>query len=78
MKDKNFHKLYELADIEIASELGIAGMTDAEGQPLDAENAGMGLFDDKDEDEESENEEPEETSKPNEDAENILKQYGLK
>lgn len=51
-KSGKFDIFYKLADIELAVETGMAGMTDDEGNPLDAKDMEIGIFtDDKKDDE---------------------------
>lgn len=67
MHSKKYDLFYKLADIEIASENGLAGMTDAEGNPLSLDDMGAGVFVDKD----NENtEKPKENPKDTENHEN--------
>ena len=67
MHSKKYDLFYKLADIEIASENGLAGMTDAEGNPLSLDDMGAGVFVDKD----NENQEkPKENPKDTENHEN--------
>lgn len=57
-KSGKYDIFYKLADLEIASETGMAGMTDANGNPMDADDMEIGLFtddDDEDEDKQSSN-----------------------
>lgn len=64
-KSGKFDIFYKLADIEIATETGMAGMTDPEGNPLDADDLEIGIFTDNDDDEESQ--ESQEDSEDSED-----------
>ena len=67
MHSKKYDLFYKLADIEIASENGLAGMTDADGNPLSLDDMGAGVFVDKD----NENtEKPKENPKDTENHEN--------
>lgn len=53
-KSKKFDIFYQLADIELASETGMSGMTDAEGNPMDAKDLSLGVFTDEDDFEDDE------------------------
>jgi hypothetical protein len=55
-KSGKFDIFYKLADIEIATETGMAGMTDPEGNPLDADDLEIGIFTDDDDSSEEPNE----------------------
>ena len=88
MKNDKYSIFYKLADIEIGVETGMSGMTDANGNPVDAEDMTAGIFTDKDSDEESEDsedsdsEEPEDSgSEEHEDSSksdhDVLKKYGI-
>ena len=88
MKNDKYSIFYKLADIEIGVETGMSGMTDANGNPVDAEDMTAGIFTDKDSDEDSEDsedsdseksedsdsEEHEDSSKSDHD---VLKKYGI-
>lgn len=78
MHDKKFDIFYKLADIEIASETGMAGMTDAEGNPLSFDDMGAGVFSDKDDKKDKEQDDEQETEQDTDDKEDdILKKYGI-
>jgi hypothetical protein len=88
MKNDKYSIFYKLADIEIGVETGMSGMTDANGNPVDAEDMTAGIFTDKESDEDSEDsedsgsEEPEDSgSEEHEDSSksdhDVLKKYGI-
>lgn len=54
-KSGKFDIFYKLADIEIATETGMVGMTDPEGNPLDVDDLEIGIFTDDDDSSEEPN-----------------------